>query len=208
MSISLHPVSSPVLSTEAVPSIHQPVWGGALTGPSKPAPHRPPDPAEVLRSAIRQAVVRDLRRLGEALREPCTEARRTALRQHIRFLLQHIDSRLEPALRLQAAAAQWRSDEDRHTVRDAASAVELLLAPPDLVVDDDVTVETAAVLPPEAVCVDIDHYRLTATRWCWLADDLDEADAMAVRTKLTSVRRAAVLLGRRRQQRRLLLLWS
>lgn len=178
--------------------------GGALTGPRPDVLERPTEPM-VLRSAALHAVVRDVRRLGEALREPSNAARCSALRRHLRFLLDELDAGDPVTRRLRSAVDNWSHDDGRNTVREAVLAVESALAPE---YDENFGCRAAdapaggtgpGLLAPG-------DRRITPARLWWLLDGLAERDAAAVRRSMTGPRwwLARVLGSRRERQRQLL----
>lgn len=201
MTHTFSPFSASSSLLAPVPSGH---GGGALTGPARPRPDRPDDPAELLRSAVRLATLRDLRRLGEALREPAAPARLVSLRHHVHFLLAGLDRSWAPASRLHQAVEHWRSDAGRDTVRQAVLEIESVLAPPD----GEGPAARCGGTAADRMFVAAGRPRTGVVRWWWLLDAMDEPDATSMRSMLTGPQRLAVALGRRRAQRRLSLLWN
>lgn len=203
MSTSLVPFSSLPASAAPVPPVRS-VWGGgAVTGPSAARARSSTDPAEVLRSAIRQAVLRDLRRLGEVLHEPCSVERHVLLRRHVQFLLSELDPGWPLVRRLRHAVGIWRPDFGQDTVREVLFELEAVLTPPEDGGDAPVTYDRAP-----RMFVAAGRPQLSLARSWWLLDGLDEPEATTVRGLLTGPRRLVAVLSRGREQRRQRLLWN
>ncbi len=84
--------------------------GGAMTGPAAAGVSSAVQPSAVT-ATVASALRRDLRRLGETLRNPVDERRRLVLRRHVQFLLAELEvqHRVEHAL-VWPAAIRRRPD--------------------------------------------------------------------------------------------------
>ena len=201
------------MSARTLSLLSERATGGASTGPAAPTKVST-DPWHVLEALVARAILRDLRRLGEVLRNPCTDHRRSALRRHLHVLVGELDPCLPHTETLRRAGDAWQAVAGRATgqegsqeaVRTAVGDLEQLLAPlpgelHGAVQHVDDLGRSTGTKPGQS--------SLSVRRIRWLLDGVEQPELSTAENLLTNSRwRAAKLLGRRAERRRHALLWG